>query len=242
MTNHSLYTGSGEQGQLGRIPEKFCSRGGRQGLGLFFGPQSVRLPYKRNTAAPVFIDIFAGSYNSFAVAKQEHCIYAWGLNNYSQLGIGDSKIEFYPIKAPEDWLWSWGVPSNGKKKSSGLCIAGGMHHTLISDSGTLYSMGNKNYGRLGLGKIDTEPEKPIQVTGVKDSVSVACAGSCSFALSLNGDVYSWGMGSTLQLGQGDDDDYWVPTKVTGKNLEDKKVIGVSSGGQHTALLIANETD
>ena len=31
-----LYTlGSGEQGQLGRVPELFANRGGRQGLGRF---------------------------------------------------------------------------------------------------------------------------------------------------------------------------------------------------------------
>ena len=34
------------------------------------------------------LDIFSGSYHSFAI-KEDGKVYAWGLNNYGQLGIGD---------------------------------------------------------------------------------------------------------------------------------------------------------
>ena len=245
MTILYFFVGSGEQGQLGRIPEVFCSRGGRQGLALFFTPQTVRLSKRRDVKMPEFCDIFAGGYNSFAVAKEKNSVYAWGLNNYGQLGVGTTDIKLYPEKVPEDWLWCWAASqsnSNAKKHSTSLSIAAGMHHTLVAEKGDVYSMGSENYGRLGLGKINKETDKPAKITGLKDIVSVACGGSCSFAVSSKGDVFSWGMGSTLQLGQGDDGDYWEPSKVTGKNLESKKVVGVSIGGQHTALLVTNETD
>lgn len=44
----------------------------------------------------------------------------------------------------------------------------------------------------------------------------------------------------MQLGMGDDDsDLWVPTKIKGKQLENKKVKSVSAGGQHTVLLASD---
>ena len=232
--------GSGEQGQLGRVPELFCSRGGRQGLGVFFTPQSIRLSKKRSVKPPVFCDIFAGSFNSFAIGKGRQCVYAWGLNNYGQLGIGDTEARFYPERVPEDWLWSW-QQSGSTDGESKISIAGGMHHSLVCDnSGRLYAIGRKNYGRLGLGKVSKEPVVPTEVSSLKDITSVACGSNCSFAVSSAGTAFSWGMGSTLQLGQKDDEDYWEPTVITGKNLEERKVIGVSSGGQHSALLVTSQ--
>ena len=236
----TICLGSGEQGQLGRVAEPFCLRGGRHGLELFFSPQTIRVVRKRGVKPPEFCDIFAGSYNSFAVAKDKNCVYVWGLNNYGQLGIGNNEIKYYPEKVPEDWLWSWGQKGAlAKTKSAGILIASGMHHSLVCHNGTVYSMGRENYGRLGLGKLTKELNTPTQLSTVKKIGGVACGGSCSFALSSAGDVFSWGMGTSLQLGQADDEDYWEPTKITGKNLEGVKVIGVSSGGQHTALLVNN---
>lgn len=51
-----------------------------------------------------------------------------------------------------------------------------------------------------------------------------------------GEVYAWGMGSNYQLGNGEEDDILTPEKMSGKQLESRKVIAVSSGGQHTLLL------
>lgn len=62
--------------------------------------------------------------------------------------------------------------------------------------------------------------------------------TCFFFLS--GEVYSWGMGSNMQLGMGDDDsDLWTPTKIKGKALENKLVKSVSAGGQHTVILASD---
>lgn len=44
------------------------------------------------------------------------------------------------------------------------------------------------------------------------------------------------MGSNLQLGTGDEDDVLTPEKMGGKQLENRKVIAISAGGQHTLLL------
>lgn len=51
-----------------------------------------------------------------------------------------------------------------------------------------------------------------------------------------GDLYGWGMGTNGQLGTGEEDDCFEPTLIKSKQLLDKQVFRVSSGGQHTVLL------
>lgn len=46
------------------------------------------------------------------------------------------------------------------------------------------------------------------------------------------------MGTNGQLGTGEEDDCESPTLIKGKQLQDKKVLRVSSGGQHTVILAA----
>ena len=53
---------------------------------------------------------------------------------------------------------------------------------------------------------------------------------------LTGEAYCWGMGSSLQLGTGEEDDEYTPTLLEGKQLENRKVIALEAGGQHTVLL------
>ena len=48
--------------------------------------------------------------------------------------------------------------------------------------------------------------------------------------------FSWGMGSNGQLGQSDEEDLWEPGTMLGKQLEQRKVMAVSGGGQHTVLI------
>lgn len=64
--------------------------------------------------------------------------------------------------------------------------------------------------------------------------------SCPF-LSLAGRVFAWGMGTNYQLGTGQEDDAWSPVEMTGKQLENREVLTVSSGGQHTVLLVKDKT-
>lgn len=52
----------------------------------------------------------------------------------------------------------------------------------------------------------------------------------------SGELYAWGMGSTGQLGTGEEDDVHTPQLIKGKLLESHFVLCVSGGGQHTVLL------
>jgi regulator of chromosome condensation len=64
----------------------------------------------------------------------------------------------------------------------------------------------------------------------------------NLAVSQDGELFSWGSGSTCQLGLGKDEDgneietAATPTKVTSKQLEGWKVKAASAGGQHCVIL------
>lgn len=55
-----------------------------------------------------------------------------------------------------------------------------------------------------------------------------------------GRAFAWGMGTNHQLGTGEEEDVWSPVEMTGKQLENRLVLAVSSGGQHTALLVKDK--
>ena len=235
-----LYTlGCAEQGQLGRVPECFSSRGGRKGIQTLLDPQVVRFRKLKGIPKPKFSDIFCGLYHTFALT-QNNRLYAWGLNNYGQLGTDDVDSRYNPELLPTDWIKEKGNENSPEPtKYEKLDISGGQHHTVICQNGRVYTLGRKNYGRLGLGENSDEPHLPRSVPDLSDVTRVSAGTACSFAVTKSGDVYSCGMGTNLQLGMGEDEeDLWTFTKIVGKKLENREVIASSAGGQHSALLVS----
>ncbi|XP_013410879.1 regulator of chromosome condensation [Lingula anatina] len=231
-----IYTlGNAEQGQLGRVAECFASRGGRKGLDFILSPGVVHCKRIRGQGKVVFSDIWAGTYVTFAQIKQSGEIYGWGLNNYYQLGVDDMQNRFVPEK-----LESFSFSKDWKT------IQGGQHHTVAIDgSGKVYTMGRSTYGRLGLGENNHEEKMVptlVQTLSGKGCVDVAAGGSVSFAVTGKGEIFSWGMGTSKQLGAGDEEeDLWEPTQMQGKQLEDRSALMVSAGGQHTVVLVKNNS-
>lgn len=105
------------------------------------------------------------------------------------------------------------------------------------------AIGRTNYGRLGIG--DTKEEvidklTPIDALSKLNVILLECGECCSFAVTDDGKVYSWGMGSNQQLGLGSEDDQLIPTLLTGAQVKERQVISVSSGGQHTLFIAVDK--
>ena len=212
-------------------------RGGRKGSQLLLEPQVIRFRKSRGVSKPKFSDVFCGLYHTFALTKNG-TVYSWGLNNYGQLGTNDNTSRYQPERLPDDWIQGDEVDGEVKSSKPGtLEISGGQHHTIICHRGSVYAFGRREYGRLGLGENVEEPLVPARVPHLTGVNSVSAGSVCSFAVTNSGEVFSWGMGTNLQLGNGTEDDIWEPTLVTGKKIENRKIISSSSGGQHTALLV-----
>jgi len=91
-----VYTmGCAEQGQLGRVPERFSQDGGRRGLALLLNPAKARFGKKNFICS----DVWSGQYGTYAQESGSGAIYAWGLNNHYQLGFNDKNTRFAPKEA-----------------------------------------------------------------------------------------------------------------------------------------------
>lgn len=216
--------GNSEQGQLGRVPEKFGHRGGRRGGQMLLRPDKIHSKSKSKK----FSNVWAGSYNTVALTTAGEVL-VMGLNNYSQMGIDHNKsgLTFFMPVVSDDL--------SGREWSQ---IAIGQHHTLGLDSqGKVFCLGRSEYGRLGLGEAGGDAGVATAVTALQgEACQVACGTAVSYGVTSQGLCYSWGMGTNGQLGTGEEDDLWEPTVMKSKQLEGREVLAVSSGGQHTVIL------
>ncbi|KAJ2456017.1 hypothetical protein EV183_000360 [Coemansia sp. RSA 2336] len=224
--------GYAQQGQLGRL---VMERRRLHGL----TPERLRLH-----------DIYrigCGSYHSFAVSK-DGVVYAWGLNNFHQLGLkpnegGSEEIVYEPTRV------------SALEGINIAKISGGEHHTIaLAADGALYSFGRSDSHQTGLpfstlpsdaasGDSDASAHKkaitvPTQITSLPPIADFACGSNHNIALSKDKKAYTWGYGEMLQLGNGEEEDVELPMLLEGKRVDDKAILKVAAGGQHSVVLVA----
>lgn len=223
-----VYTcGCGQNGQLGRLTERACPDGGRKGLAALLEPAAVPVKGRPSSRTVLIQDVWTSNYSTFLKAQESGHIYAFGLNNYNQLGYENERVAYAPKQVASYNSQTWKE------------IAGGQHHTISLDSeGLVYSMGRQDYGRLGLGENCGEKSSPTLITSLESQKcsNISCGNDVSFAVTEEGSLYSWGMGTNSQLGHGNEDDCHIPRLVEGNFAKSWKALKVSGGGQHTLVL------
>ncbi|KPJ02033.1 Regulator of chromosome condensation [Papilio xuthus] len=226
-TSGAVYTmGCGEQGQLGRLSQRSASRDARQGFSALLTPAKVTLKFGASR-------VWAGCHATFVLDANGDKVFAFGLNNYGQLGITGEKRKTAIFSATECDAFT-------RLNTTWSAVACGQHHSLAVDgNGQLYAIGRTDYGRLGLGERteDAEYLEPVPKLQNKKCISIATGISNSFAVTDSGEAFSWGMGSEGQLGTGAAADASEPTPPTSAPFDTRKPIRVSAGGQHTVLLL-----
>eukprot|EP00257_Ricinus_communis_P008901 XP_002527043.2 PH, RCC1 and FYVE domains-containing protein 1 [Ricinus communis] len=118
---------------------------------------------------------------------------------------------------------------------------GGRHAALVTKQGEVFSWGEESGGRLGHG-VDSDVLHPKLI----DSLSninielVACGEYHTCAVTLSGDLYTWGDGTYNfgLLGHGNEVSHWVPKRVNGP-LEGIHVSSISCGPWHTAVVTSS---
>ncbi|GMI80334.1 hypothetical protein like AT5G19420 [Hibiscus trionum] len=115
---------------------------------------------------------------------------------------------------------------------------GGQHAALVTKQGEVFSWGVETGGRLGHG-VDSNVSHPKLIDSLKNiNVElVTCGEYHSCAVTLSGEMYTWGgsSGNFGLLGHGSETSQWVPKKLNGL-LEGIHVSSVSCGPWHTAVV------
>ncbi|WOK99091.1 PH, RCC1 and FYVE domains-containing protein 1 [Canna indica] len=115
---------------------------------------------------------------------------------------------------------------------------GRKHAALVTKQGEVYTWGEESGGMLGHGVDADVPQPKLVDTLVNMNVEfVACGEHHSCAVTLSGELYTWGNGTCNYglLGHGNQVSHWVPKMITGP-LEGMRVSSVSCGPWHTAVV------
>ncbi|XP_023246607.1 regulator of chromosome condensation-like [Copidosoma floridanum] len=216
--------GCAEQGQLGRVSVRKLDRHSRRGKYQLLTPEQVYFNIKKNI---IIRNIWAGSFYTFTKAGNSD-LYVSELNNYNQIGLKGCDKTLHPKVSHTFSRHRW------------MQISSGQHHTVaVNDQGQVYTIGRKEYGRLGLGSLCEDAQELIPVPKLENlkCIDVAAGTAQSFAVTNTGTLYAWGMGSEGQLGTGKEEDIYEPELINSKHVKDAIVLQVSGGGQHTIILV-----
>lgn len=149
-------------------------------------------------------------------------IFAWGNNQYGELGDGTTADRHAPVQV--------------SAVTNATAIAGGNHHSLaLKADGTVLAWGWNGNGQLG-DDTTTDRQTPVQVSGLA-ATAVAGGGAYSMALAADGTVWTWGANGNGQLGDGTTTDRLAPVQVSGLT----GITAIAGGAEHALALKSDGT-
>lgn len=194
---------------------------GSNWFGLLGDGQSPMIPHDPNTFrrdyyAPIssdtsWVKLYSGLRHFFAI-KNDGTLWAWGENDYGQLGVGDLNHRNVPTLVNNDTNWAY--------------VEGGSVHTIaLKTNGTIWVWGDGVWGQLGMGSLYLS-KVPVQLGTDTDWVQVNAANLICRGLKSNGTIWTWGANSNGNLGIGTmSTPVFIPTQMAGTNYT-----SVSSAG------------
>jgi hypothetical protein len=140
-------------------------------------------------------------------------VYAWGWNQFGEVGDGSNDNQLIPIKLNA---------FNDEKVIQISC--GYLHSMALTESGRVFSWGRNNFGQLGLNNNNEDVNKPSIVSLSNKIVikKISCGRVHSLLLSQNGDIYWFGFNG-------------IETQITPKKLTINchKLIDIASHYEYT---------
>jgi alpha-tubulin suppressor-like RCC1 family protein len=151
--------------------------------------------------------ISAGLYHSLAL-KNDGTVWAWGWNAEGQLGDGTTTTRTTPVQVTGLTGTMMGVS------------AGYNHSLILASDYKVWACGQNAYGQCGVSGAEnkTTPVNVVDTSGIGSLsaiTKVAAGGYHSVALKSDGEVYSWGMATNGQLGDGNISNRYIPTGALG---------------------------
>ena len=213
-------------------------------------PVIVRQPdtktYPDRPADFTYVQVSAGGNHSLALGSDGY-VYAWGRNDYGQLGNGTKTDSHVPVRVRDP-----ANPTDASKGLKAIQVSAGSSHSLALDAqGNIWTWGSNNWNVLGQNAVNSsssfpvlicDPAQPNDKTKGLKATLVSTGYVNSSALDLNGNIWVWGANDFGQLGNGtraSGGSSTVPVRVrdpaspndTSKGLQATQV----SGGQYHSL-------
>lgn len=151
-----------------------------------------------NSSSPVSVvggftdwcQVSVGPGNHVLGVRTNGTAWAWGCNNYGQLGDNTTVSKSSPVSVVGGFT-NWCQVS-----------AGDVHSVGVRQNGTAWSWGRGGYGRLGSNSTTNQSSPVSVVGGFTDWCQVSAGSSQSLAVRTNGTIWGWGYGNQGQLGIG----------------------------------------
>jgi alpha-tubulin suppressor-like RCC1 family protein len=141
---------------------------------------------------------------STAASKQDGTLWAWGSNNFGQLGQGNTTNLSSPVQVGALTNWPFtteGTLSAGAAISNTGTAANTTSCFVVKPDGTLWAWGNNFRGQLGTSNT-TSYSSPVQVGALTTWSTVCTSGNSTAAVKTDGTLWTWGSNTQGQLGSG----------------------------------------
>ncbi|MCT6900714.1 MAG: InlB B-repeat-containing protein, partial [Bifidobacterium sp.] len=175
-------------------------------------------------ASGVFHALQIGTQWSFNLAiGQDHYVYAWGYNNYGQLGNNTSDGLNTNTAHPTPkrvFSSSQSTAAAGPWLKATKVSAGGWHALAIDEDGNTWAWGRNIVGQLGNGSNSGEDPNPIPQkvryptdAGTVTAIQISGGDSHTLAIDTNGNAWAWGISNYNQIGDNAGYNRYSPVRV-----------------------------
>jgi uncharacterized repeat protein (TIGR02543 family) len=184
------------------------------------------------------IQVSLGNVHSAALTSNGR-LFAWGDNDYGQLGDGTTINKSTPTEIRNRFILATG----DKIISVSL---GYLHSAALTSNGRLFTWGWNYSGQLGDGTTSNK-SNPREITSRfslatgDQIIQVSLGYDYSAALTSSGRLFTWGSNGYGRLGDGTTTSKLTPTEITNRFIlaTGDKIISVSLGEYHSAALTSS---
>ena len=164
-----------------------------------------------------------GISNEYSLAiDEEGNLWAWGDNQWSQLGDGTTEDKTTPVQIKAGTKFQ--AISTGRS-------ALGSHSLGIDEAGNLWAWGDNGSGQLGDGTTE-DKTTPVQIKAGTTFKAISTGDRHSLAIDEAGNLWSWGNNQNGKLGDGTTENKTTPIQIK----EGTKFKAISAGSNYSLAI------